>query len=181
MSETLITSTDPKGIRATSLFQAKYNKARLNGDQAQDLNEDREFWSGIEKLLEERTRSNEFANEEVRSSYAYPKEYKDRSPSRNRSRHSPRSLALTQPRRSSTRRVCPSFRAARKDGLPFLRSLRSHGNTFRTLPTRQSNTAGRCSSFTRKSRPRARSTTTARARSFPTVSGVMPAQSRSSL
>ena len=76
MSQTLITSTDPKGIRATALFHAKYNKARLDDDRAQRLNESAEFWSGIEQLIEQCSQPNQYANEEVRSTYAYPPEYK---------------------------------------------------------------------------------------------------------
>lgn len=78
MSLTLITSNDPKGIRATSLFQAKYNKAKLDDDAAQRLNEDREFWAGLEKLITERSRPNQYANEEVKSSYGYPKGYQQK-------------------------------------------------------------------------------------------------------
>lgn len=77
---TLITSTDPKGIRATSLFQAKYNKAKLDDDRAQRLNEDSEFWTAIGELIAKHSRPNQFASEEVVSRYAYPKEYQGPKP-----------------------------------------------------------------------------------------------------
>jgi hypothetical protein len=71
MSQTLITSTDPQGIRATALFHAKYNKTRLDKDRAQRLNESGEFWASLEELIRQHSATNQYASEEVASSYTY--------------------------------------------------------------------------------------------------------------
>ncbi len=77
MSQTLITSRDPKGLHAVSLFEAVYNKSKLDDTRAQRLNErGGELQEGIAKLIAELSVSNQYANEEVRSNYVYPKEYK---------------------------------------------------------------------------------------------------------
>lgn len=74
--EKLITSRDPQGLHAISLFEAIYNKSALTKEQAQILNErGREFQAGIKKLIEKLVISNQFADEEVPSSYTYPQEY----------------------------------------------------------------------------------------------------------
>jgi hypothetical protein len=76
MSQTLITSRDPKGLHAVGLFEAVYNKSKLDETRAQRLNErGGELQKGIAKLIAELTMSNQYANEEVRSNYGYPKEY----------------------------------------------------------------------------------------------------------
>lgn len=81
MQKALITSRDPKGIHAVGLFEAAYNKAGLDEDAAQRLNEHGgEFQDGIANLITGLTRSNQFANEEVCSSYTYPPEYKGPKP-----------------------------------------------------------------------------------------------------
>lgn len=77
MSQTLITSRDPKGLHAVGLFEAVYNKSKLDDARAQRLNErGGELQDGIAKLIAELTMSNQFADEEIESSYAYPKGYK---------------------------------------------------------------------------------------------------------
>ncbi len=76
MSGTLITSRDPKGLQATSIFEAAYNQAELDGDRAQRLNEHGgELKTGILQLIQKLSMSNQFANEETSSNYTYPKEY----------------------------------------------------------------------------------------------------------
>jgi len=76
MPGALITSRDPKGLHAVGLFEAAYNKARLNEEMAQRLNEHGgELQDGVAKLIQELSRPNQFASEEVRSDYAYPPEY----------------------------------------------------------------------------------------------------------
>lgn len=81
MSQTLITSRDPKGLHAVGLFEAVYNKSKLDETRAQRLNErGGELQDGIAKLIAELSVSNQYANEEVRSSYTYPKEYKGPKP-----------------------------------------------------------------------------------------------------
>ena len=80
MSQTLITSRDPKGLHAIGLFEAVYNKSKLDDARAQRLNErGGELQDGIAKLIAELSVSNQYANEEVRSS-SYPKEYKGPKP-----------------------------------------------------------------------------------------------------
>lgn len=56
MSTTLITSRDDKGRHAVGLFEAAYNKAGLDDDRAQRLNErGGEFQDGVLKLITELT------------------------------------------------------------------------------------------------------------------------------
>lgn len=81
MSQTLITSRDPKGLHAIGLFEAVYNKSRLDDARAQRLNErGGELQNGIAKLIAELSMSDQYANEEVYSNYTYPKEYKGPKP-----------------------------------------------------------------------------------------------------
>jgi len=81
MSGTLITSRDPKGLQATSIFEAAYNQAELDGDRAQRLNEHGgELKTGILQLIQKLSVSNQFANEETSSNYTYPKEYRGPKP-----------------------------------------------------------------------------------------------------
>lgn len=81
MSQTLITSRDPKGLHAVGLFEAVYNKSKLDDARAQRLNErGGELQDGIAKLIAELSMSDQYANEEVRSNYTYPKEYKGPKP-----------------------------------------------------------------------------------------------------
>jgi hypothetical protein len=81
MQTALITSRDPKGLQAVRLFEAAYDKFKLDGDRAQRLNENGgEFQEGITELIARLTTSNKFANEQVASSYTYPKEYKGPKP-----------------------------------------------------------------------------------------------------
>src|SRR3989344_2377111 len=79
--QTLITSRDPKGLHAVGLFEAVYNKSKLDDARAHRLNErGGELQDGIAKLIAELSVSNQYANEEVRSNYTYPKEYKGPKP-----------------------------------------------------------------------------------------------------
>ena len=79
--QTLITSRDPKGLHAVGLFEAVYNKSKLDEARAHRLNErGGELQDGIAKLIAELSVSNQYANEEVHSSYTYPKEYKGPKP-----------------------------------------------------------------------------------------------------
>jgi len=79
--QALITSRDPKGLHAVGLFEAAYNKAKLDDARAQRLNErGGEFQDGIAKLIEELIVSDRYADEEVHSNYTYPQEYKGPKP-----------------------------------------------------------------------------------------------------
>ncbi|QQS16193.1 MAG: hypothetical protein IPK84_02470 [Candidatus Moraniibacteriota bacterium] len=77
MSQTLITSRDSKGLHAVGLFKAAYDKSELDDVRAQRLNErGGELQDGIAKLITELTMSNQYADEELYSSYTYPEAYK---------------------------------------------------------------------------------------------------------
>ena len=76
-TQALITSRDPRGLHATGIFEAAYNKAQLDDARAQRLNErGGELQAGITRLITELTMPNQFFKEEVRSYYKYPKGYK---------------------------------------------------------------------------------------------------------
>jgi len=73
---TRITSRDDKVRHAVNLFVIEYDKAKLDNDQAQRLNErDGEFKEGIADLIK-RLVSNSYAGEEVESNFGYPLGYK---------------------------------------------------------------------------------------------------------
>lgn len=75
--QALITSRDQKGLHAVGLFEAAYNKSKLDDGRAQRLNErGGELQDGIAKLIAKLSLSDRYADEEVESSYAYPKGYK---------------------------------------------------------------------------------------------------------
>ena len=79
--QTLITSRDPKGLHAIGLFEAAYNKSKLDEERAQRLNErGGELQDGIAKLIAKLSQSNQYVSEEVRSNYTYPKEYEGPKP-----------------------------------------------------------------------------------------------------
>ncbi|KKR88920.1 MAG: hypothetical protein UU38_C0003G0172 [Candidatus Wolfebacteria bacterium GW2011_GWB1_41_12] len=164
MSQTLITSRDPKGLHAVGLFEAAYNKSRLDEARAQRLNErGGELQDGIVKLIAELSVSNQFADEKVRSSYTYPKEYKGPKPVADQIKtlakifgldpsHEPRhrvrqELACT-PR---GRRGMVRHSVGRRAGQEAL--SRSDRSGSEVLP-------GGSSSFTSRSRPPGRSATT---------------------
>ena len=53
MSQTVIKSRGPKDIGAVSLFEAKYNKAKLSDVRAKKLNENPGVWSSLVKFIDE--------------------------------------------------------------------------------------------------------------------------------
>jgi len=72
MSKALITSRDPKGLQVVRLFEDAYNKAELDDESAQRINErGGEFQNGITELIVELSVSNQFADEEIESSCGY--------------------------------------------------------------------------------------------------------------
>src|SRR3989344_2679526 len=72
----LTTSRDPKGLKFMATVEAAYNKAKLDDARAQRLNENGgEFKAGLQELIERFSVSNQFANEEVASTWTYPSEY----------------------------------------------------------------------------------------------------------
>lgn len=73
----LITSRDPKGRQTFDILEAVYDKAKLDGERAQRLNErGDELKAGFKKLIEELSVTNQFADEEVESNYGYLSGYK---------------------------------------------------------------------------------------------------------
>ena len=72
MVNPLITSRDKKGRQAVTIFSAAYDKAGLDADSAQQLNErGDELRAGVAELIARLSVSNQFANEEVSSTYGY--------------------------------------------------------------------------------------------------------------
>ncbi|GAI20277.1 unnamed protein product, partial [marine sediment metagenome] len=62
-----------------NVFEAAYNDSKLDDDRAQKLNErGDELKKGAMKLIQELTVSDQFANEEVKSSYGYLSGYKSK-------------------------------------------------------------------------------------------------------
>ena len=79
--QALITSKDPKGLHAVGLFEAAYNKAGLDENRAQCLNENGgEFQAAIREAIVRFSTPNQFADEEGESKYTYPPEYKGPKP-----------------------------------------------------------------------------------------------------
>src|SRR6185503_15793729 len=81
-TEKLITSRDQKGLHAVGLFEATYNKAKLDEDQAQRLNENEgsQFTDELLLLIQKHSSTSQYANEMASSNYVYPKEYKGPKP-----------------------------------------------------------------------------------------------------
>ena len=118
MSSTLITSRDRQGAHAVGIFATAYDKASLDGDRAQMLNENGgKLQDGILALIRELTTPKQFADEEMASDYTYPEEYKGTtSRLKNRSRHSLRSSASIRRLRLSSPRICQSCQRVPKAG-----------------------------------------------------------------
>lgn len=78
---TLITSRDRQGVRIMDLIAVSLDRAKLDGERAQLLiGNGGELQAGISELITRLSTPNQFANEEVRSSRAYPGEYKGPKP-----------------------------------------------------------------------------------------------------
>lgn len=72
----LITSNDPKGRQFMDLCAAAYNKHGLTSEQAQFVNErGDELQAWLRELLARLSVTEEYANEEVDSTWGYPGEY----------------------------------------------------------------------------------------------------------
>jgi hypothetical protein len=77
MLKTLITSRDPKGLHIVGLFEATLNKIGLDDERAQCIIESGgEFQENLREILEKYSATNQFAAEEVSSSYGYLSGYK---------------------------------------------------------------------------------------------------------
>ena len=76
MSNASITSRDPRGQQAVSIFESAYNKANLDAEGAQRINErGDELKQGISRLLTELSVSDRYADEEVLSNFTYMSSY----------------------------------------------------------------------------------------------------------
>ena len=74
MSETLapsVTSRDPKGLKLVSIVTAAYDKAWLTEEEAQRVNEAGGLADLIGKFISDNRSANQFASEEVASTYGY--------------------------------------------------------------------------------------------------------------
>jgi len=72
---TPINADHPKGLKAVQLFRDQYNKAGLNVVGAQYLNENPEFPAALAEVIRRHSITNQFAAEEVASTFDYPAEY----------------------------------------------------------------------------------------------------------
>jgi hypothetical protein len=80
LSTSPINADHPKGLKAVQLFRDQYNKAGLDDDGAQYLNENPEFPVALTEVIRRHSIANQFASEEVASTYGYPAEYKGPKP-----------------------------------------------------------------------------------------------------
>ena len=71
----IVTTDDPQGQKFVEKCRAHYNKARLDPDRAQRLNESAEFSEALVKLIAEHSQTDRFKEEVVASSAVYPKTY----------------------------------------------------------------------------------------------------------
>ncbi|MBI3638188.1 hypothetical protein HY227_00390 [Candidatus Wolfebacteria bacterium] len=75
-----ITTRDPKGLKFISIVEAAYNKANLSEEEAQRVNDAHGLAKLVSEFITANRRSNQYADEEVKSSYTYPGEYKGPKP-----------------------------------------------------------------------------------------------------
>jgi len=75
-SNIAVTTRDPKGLKFLSIVEAAYNGAVLSDKEAQHVNEASGLSDLVEKFIAENRVPNQFANEEVSSSYGYLSGYK---------------------------------------------------------------------------------------------------------
>ena len=72
MSQTLITSRDPKGLQIASLFDVALNKVKLDHEHAQRLIENGgDFQDAIAQLIGQFSATDQYAEEEMESDYGY--------------------------------------------------------------------------------------------------------------
>ncbi|MBI1984590.1 MAG: hypothetical protein HYS60_00565 [Candidatus Wildermuthbacteria bacterium] len=71
-----VTARDSKGLKFVSVIEAAYNKARLSEKEAQCVNDAPGLAELVGKFITENRLPNQFASEEVRSTYDYPKKHK---------------------------------------------------------------------------------------------------------
>ena len=71
-----ITHRDLKGRKFVSIVEAAYDKARLSEEEAQRVNDTPGLAGLVGTFIIENRLPNQFANEEVRSAYGYPRKHK---------------------------------------------------------------------------------------------------------
>ena len=59
LTTSTVTSRDPKGLKFMQNCEAAYNKAGLGEDQAQQLNEDKEFWKQMTFLIDKHSQTDD--------------------------------------------------------------------------------------------------------------------------
>lgn len=70
-----VTTRDSKGLKFISIVEAAYNKAGLSEDEAQRVNDTPGLSELVGGFITNSRSNNRYADEEVRSNYAYPSEY----------------------------------------------------------------------------------------------------------
>ena len=75
-----VTTRDPKGLKFVSIVEAAFNKAKLSEEEAQRVNDTPGLSELVDNFIAENRVGNQFADEEVRSNYRYPEEYKGSRP-----------------------------------------------------------------------------------------------------
>jgi hypothetical protein len=71
-----VTNQHPIGIEFASIVEGAYNKAGLSEDEAQRVNDTPGLAQSVGNFIAENRHSNQFSNEEVKSSYGYLSGYK---------------------------------------------------------------------------------------------------------
>jgi len=75
-----VTSRDEKGLKFIAIVEAAYNKAKLSEDEAQHVNNTPGLADLVKNFIADSRLTDRFKDEEVKSKYAYPKEYKGPKP-----------------------------------------------------------------------------------------------------
>jgi hypothetical protein len=81
MTKTLapsVTTRDPKGLKFVSIAESAYNKAGLLDEEAQRVNDAPGLADLVSGFIAKHRSSNQFASEEVKSNYGYPKGYQQK-------------------------------------------------------------------------------------------------------
>lgn len=71
-----VTTRDPKGLKFLTIAEAAYNKAGLSEEEAQRVNDTPGLAKKIADFIEENRYGDKYKDEERKSSYTYPPEYK---------------------------------------------------------------------------------------------------------
>src|SRR3989344_136619 len=80
LAPSIVTHRDPKGLKFVSIVEAAYNGARLSEEEAQRINDASGLGDLIGTFIANNRSNDRFVNEEVRSSYTSPGEFKGPKP-----------------------------------------------------------------------------------------------------